>query len=780
MRELSRNIFLLRLLVGAVVGLASLNVSAQGRVEVAAFLNARVQNVDASLLGYGIRTVGRTSSNHAQDRGVSVVDTLNSEVEGFSAVRDSVAVRGEDTLMPEDTLTAVQLSQISVLASRVPIVWHKQARMVSSLNATAIGNSPSQSINDLLKYSVSVDVRQRGPIGAQTDVGIRGGNSEQAAILLNGINISDPQTAHNSFDLPLSVLQVEGIDILEGPSGKITGSSSLLGAVNVRTHISDVNRLLVNAETGSFGYLSVGFKYDFAGLKRFQGSPLAANTYHEAESAEYSSGKIVSAHSNRESLDASSSYFESVSSAPQFKNSISASYTSSDGYSRSVDGHLNMDYKTLKAFYEGQFRDDDVQVNWFAGLSNKDWGSNRFYAAAYDEQFEHTFKSFTAVKAHNLKGRLTISPSLYWNHTNDRFELFRGNPDAYPFNYHKTNVYGANLNNYFRWAGGTTAFGGEIRNEDLLSGNLGEPLDKPKHIRGTDRNYEYGLNRTNTSFFLEHNVITELFTVSAALLAIKNSWAQMDMKVYPSADLSVEMLNKEDSRLRLFASYNSSLRMPSVTELYYSVGGHKADKHLKPEEVKALEGGLRFSSATVTSSASLFRNRMTNLIDWIRRTADGEEAVWQSVNFGKIKSTGILLQTAWTPRFHSSIFNLKCINLAYSYIDQKAQETSGIQSMYTLEYLRHKFIASADIEIVPALTLSLFYRFQDRVGSFTTTSGEEKPYKPYSILDARLSYLWRHFTFYAEGNNLSDVTYYDHGSIPQPGFWFISGVKFSF
>lgn len=660
-----------------------------------------------------------------------VVSGLSAHAQDRGALRDvdSVAVN------QEDTLTAVQLSQISVLASRVPIVWHKQARMVSSINAAAIGNSPSQSINDLLKYSASIDVRQRGPIGAQTDVGIRGGNSEQAAILLNGINISDPQTAHNSFDLPLSVLQVEGIDVLEGPSGKITGSSSLLGAVNVRTHISDVNRLLVNAETGSYGYLSVGFKYDFAGLKN---------------------------------------------SEPQFKNSISASYTRSDGYSRSEAGHLNMDYKTLKAFYEGQYRDDDVQVNWYAGLSNKDWGSNRFYAAAYDEQFEHTFKSFTAVQAHNLKGRLTISPSLYWNHTNDRFELFRNNPEAYPFNYHKTNVYGANLNNYFKWAGGTTAFGGEIRNEDLLSGNLGEPLSKSRHIRGTDRNYEYGLNRTNTSFFLEHNVITERFTVSAALLAIKNSWAEMDMKVYPSADLSLALLGNGDNRLRLFASYNSSLRMPSVTELYYSVGGHKADKHLKPEEVKALEGGLRFSSATVTSSVSIFRNRMTNLIDWIRSTTEGDEAVWQSVNFGKIKSTGILLQISWTPDFHASAFNLKRINLAYSYIDQRTRETAGIQSMYTLEYLRHKFIASADIEIVPSVQLSLFWRFQDRTGTFTTTSGEVKPYKPYSILDARLSYLWKHFTFYAEGNNLTGITYYDHGSIPQPGFWFISGVKFTF
>ncbi len=654
----------------------------------------------------------------------------HSGLSGGMIEKDSVAV--------EDT-SSVYLSEISVLASRVPIVWHKQARLVTSIDGKAIRQTPSQSINDVLKYNASVDVRQRGPIGAQTDVGIRGGSAEQAAVLLNGINISDPQTAHNSFDLPLTMLQIDGIDVLEGPSGKITGSSSLMGAINVRTRISDVNRLFANVETGSYGYMSVGLKYDLAELK-------AAD--HEGK--------------------------------PHFKNSLSASYTRSDGYSRSADGHLNMDFKALKAFYEGQYKDSDVELAWYAGLSNKDWGSNRFYAAKYDEQFEHTFKTFAAVKGHNTKGFLTISPSLYWNRTEDRFELFRNNPDAYPFNYHKTNVYGLNLNNYFRWAGGTTAFGGEIRNEDLVSGNLGEPLDHPKHIKGTDRTYDYGLNRTNTSFFLEHNIIQERFTVSAAMLAIKNSWAEMNMQFYPSADISAVLYEQGGRMLRLFTSYNSSLRMPSVTELYYSVGGHKADKHLKPEEVKALELGLKYNSDIFTASASAFRNRTTNLIDWIRNTAAGDEALWESVNFGKINSRGVLLQAEFKPELHSRVLNLRSINLSYGYIHQTKAKSSEYQSMYALEYLRHKFVASAQLDIVKDLALTLFYRHQDRVGSFTDSDGQVKKFKPYGVLDAKLSYKWKGFDFYVEANNLTDHVYYDFGQIAQPGFWFMTGVRFSF
>jgi iron complex outermembrane receptor protein len=72
-------------------------------------------------------------------------------------------------------------------------------------------------------------------IGAQTDVSIRGGNDEQITILLNGINICDPQTGHNAFDLPVDLSDIERIEVLEGPAGRIYGTSSLLGAINIVT-----------------------------------------------------------------------------------------------------------------------------------------------------------------------------------------------------------------------------------------------------------------------------------------------------------------------------------------------------------------------------------------------------------------------------------------------------------------------------------------------------------------------------------------------------------------
>ena len=170
------------------------------------------------------------------------------------AKADGVSVRTDlDGLGMADTVRAVMLGGVDVTASRAPLAGGRAPRIVTVLDRGAIAAAPAQSVNDLLKYAVGVDVRQRGPIGAQTDVSIRGGTSEHIAILLDGVNICDPQTGHNSFDLPVDVSDIERIEIIEGPAGRIFGTSSLLGAVNIVTKTASGSGGDIRAEGGSFG-----------------------------------------------------------------------------------------------------------------------------------------------------------------------------------------------------------------------------------------------------------------------------------------------------------------------------------------------------------------------------------------------------------------------------------------------------------------------------------------------------------------------------------------------
>ena len=688
---------------------------------------------------------------HFTNKGYSLFSCLGREVViGVLSVATLSHATADGVTTNEELVTAdstrtnreVMLEGVSVMGTRAPLTQSQQARMVTVLTRDDIQAAPVQSVNDLLKLAVGVDVRQRGPIGAQTDVSVRGSNYEQITVLLNGINICDPQTGHNSFDFPVDISDIERIEVLEGPAARVYGTSSLVGAINVVTapllsplqggrckEGKSVWNVDARAEGGSYGYLSVGGRVALSPCR----------------------GELKGGF-----------------------HSLSASYTRSDGYSRNKAGALNADYRGRKLFYQGRYDNGQLHVHWHAGMSVKDFGSNTFYGVSSDNQFEHTFKTYTALQADAKCGRVHIKPAVYWNRFADRFEYFRGEPDRVKYNYHLTNVYGLNLNSYVDWVGGRTAVGAEIRFEDLMSSNLGEPLSRKHSIHGTDRDYEYGLNRTNIQFILEHNVVWNSLTVSAGLVAVNNSWADMGVRVYPSIDAGYRIGN----HWKVYASYNASLRMPSVTELYYSVGGYKADKYLKPEEVSAVETGIRYLGYSVMGKACVYYNRYKNLIDWIRHTDQGPDAPWESVNFGEINALGVEASVEMNLlHLFPSQHLLKRFHLAYSYIHQDKEEEAGVQSRYALEYLRNKLIAGLQLNLWKQLELGISYRLQNRTGSYTDVNGAVCPYGTYGIVDVRLQWQSPHVCVYLEANNLFSRKYVDYGNIPQPGLWVMSGIK---
>ena len=617
------------------------------------------------------------------------------------------------------TAREMMLDEVSVTGSRAPLTKSQAARMVTVLDRQDIAQAPVQSVNDLLKYAVGVDVRQRGPIGAQTDISIRGGTQDQIILLLNGINICDPQTGHNAMDLPVDLSDIVRIEVIEGPAGRIYGSSSLVGAINIVTRPAQATSTDVSLEAGSYGYAKV---------------------------------------SGRTNLKQG-----------RWNNQLSAGYARSDGYSRSKAGGLNTDFSGAKGFYQGQYEDDDVRLNWHLGIADKGWGSGTSYATPKwqaDNQYEHTTKLYSAIQGETKCGRLHFAPSIYWNQNRDRYEGYRGEPEKMKYNYTRTNVYGVSLNAYFDWAAGRTAFGAEVRNEDLVSGNLGEPLSEPKHISGTDRDYTLGVNRTNISGYLEHNLLLKNLTISAGLVAVKNTWSNMNMTVYPGIDISY----RPTPNWRLHAAVNTSLRMPSFTEMYYKLQGYKADPHLKPEEMTAIEAGVTYANSVITLGATGWIHRGRNMIDWIMDTSLGDDAVWQSVNHAKVNSVGA--EANAKVRIKNSE-----LRVSYSFINQDKESEPNIVSQYALEYLRHKLIANALVPIVDKLTLGVNLRWQDRVGQYTDFEGRAQDYKPYALVDTRLTWQEPKYKLYLEANNLFDTTYHDYGLVEQPGRWIIAGVN---
>jgi len=608
------------------------------------------------------------------------------------------------------------LDSVTVTATRVPMALHSSARIVTLLDSVTIASAPAETVNDLLKYALGVDVRQRGAMGMQTDISIRGGTYNQVAVLLDGINITDPQTGHNSFDFPVNLCDIERIEVLEGPAARVYGTSSLLGAVNIVTRKTPENVATASLEGGSF---------------RSLGATASAEIRHRGGF-----------------------------------NSVSAGYQRSDGFSRNAAGGLNSDFGAFKAFWHGGHDFGRRNLSWQAGVSNKDFGSSTFYSASFDDQFEHTLKTFASVKSEG-KGALHFTPALYWNHGEDRFELFRNGPDKFPFNYHKTDVIGANLNFRTETRWGQTAFGAEGRHERIISTNLGERLAQPRGV------YVCGLDRTAFNLFLEHHVVVGRLSASAGLTTVYNTGNREGIRLFPGIDANFRLTDA----VRIYASYNTSYRMPTFTELYYSVGGHLADPNLKAEKLRAWEGGVKYLGRGVRAVAAVYYNQGYDLIDWIKDTSAGEDAPWMSVNHTRLNTFGQEVSIRLTPPeiLGRPGFFFRSLSLGYSHQSQDKPLEAHRRSLYSQEYIRHKVVVQADFRLWDNLAIDLSWRYVDRNTNSSLLT-------PYALLDAKLSYDFPHLNLYLRANNLLDRAWYDFGDIPQPGIWLMAGIfcKLSF
>ncbi|MCR5678850.1 MAG: TonB-dependent receptor [Prevotella sp.] len=642
-----------------------------------------------------------------------------------------------------------RLDGIDVTGSQAPQALGQAARMVTVLSHDDIQGAPVQSVNDLLKLTVGIDVRQRGPSGIQTDIGVRGGTQEQTAILLNGINIGDPQTAHNVLDLPIDVSDIERIEVLEGPAARVVGAPSLTGAINIVTHSGrggmpqaddkevTATKATVNLEGGSYGYAKAGFSLN-------------------------SQPSLLFSH-------------------------LSASYRRSDGYSHSRNGRLNTGFSGSKAFYHGSYDNDCMNISWHVGLADKGWGSGTFYATPRwqaDEQYEHTTKLFTAIQAETKHGWLKLRPTIYWNRYSDRYEGYHDQPQTMPYNYNRCDIIGAGLDGDISWAAGHTAIGAELRREDLLSANLGEPLEEPHHIWGTARDYTLGICRTNLTAHLEHSILLTRFTLAAGIVATCSSLSPLTSHLsrptfYPGIDASLRL----SSNMKVYASLNTSLRRPSFTEMYYKLQGYSANPQLKAEEMMAIEAGMKWLAPAVQLTACLWHHHGKNMIDWIMDTRQGAGAEWQSVNHTRLNSFGAEANATWQlSQMIPGQTLFRSVSIGYCYITQDKVEEEGIVSQYALEYLRHKLVAHIDLQPMPQLTARIGLRWHDRVGSYTDFSGEANSYRPYALMDCRVTWSGaRHYSIFAEATNLLNNRHYvDYGNVSQPGRWVIAGISLSF
>ncbi len=145
--------------------------------------------------------------------------------------------------------------QVVVTGTWQPVPLEESDRSVQtySLSQSALlFASPA----DVFSLDSSVQVQGRAPNGVQGDLSIRGGSFAQTLVLLNGIRLSDAQSAHHNLDLPVPLDAITNIEVLRGSGSTLYGSDAVAGVVNVVTRPVDPEtpiEMRLRAAYGSFG-----------------------------------------------------------------------------------------------------------------------------------------------------------------------------------------------------------------------------------------------------------------------------------------------------------------------------------------------------------------------------------------------------------------------------------------------------------------------------------------------------------------------------------------------
>ncbi|SHF82692.1 iron complex outermembrane recepter protein [Mariniphaga anaerophila] len=625
--------------------------------------------------------------------------------------------------MSQDTSSVkmeYDLEEIEVSASRAPSVYSEIARVLTVIDTKSIEQGPATSVQELLEQVAAIDVRQRGAEGVQADISIRGGTFDQTLILLNGINITDPQTGHHNLNLPVSLSQIERIEVLKGPAARVYGPNAFSGAINIVTKQNAGKMLEAQVNAGSYKYFDSNLSAGFA--------------------------------------------------TGQMNHLLAGNYKSSDGY---ID---NTDFNSTNVFYSGNLSSAIGKLSAQAGYTDKGFGANSFYTPVYPDQYESTQTTFSSVRLESLT-KFNLTPALYFRRHSDKFMLFRNeSPDWYEnHNFHRTDVKGASLNSWYLWKAGKTSVGAEFRSEKILSNVLGEEMPSFVKVPGEDAFYTKSKNRQIMSLFAEHIFYLNNFTLSTGIMGNHISDEKSEWNFFPGIDISYRL----SSSLKAVASWNTSLRMPTFTDLYYSGRTNIGNPLLKPEKSKMLEGGIKMNSKFVNGHLVVFHSRGTNIIDWVKTESDD---LWKSMNHTSIVNTGFELDMEFSHWKLLGVNRQGSIRLGYVYNNQDKMSGELI-SYYVLDNLKHKLVASLNQPVSGNLSFNINFTYQNREGTYTSynngSSGSETSYNPFWLVDTKLLYQRNNFKFYVTANNLFNKRYFDLGNIAQPGRWLKTGISYN-
>ena len=150
----------------------------------------------------------------------------------------------------------VALPTVVVTPTRLPTPESEVGSSITVITEEEIQRKQERTLPDALKDVPGLNVVQTGGPGGTTSVFIRGANSNQTKVLIDGIDATDPATGTFNFEHILT-WDIERVEVVRGPQSGLYGADAIGGVINIITKKgSGPAQFAGSLEGGSFGTLN--------------------------------------------------------------------------------------------------------------------------------------------------------------------------------------------------------------------------------------------------------------------------------------------------------------------------------------------------------------------------------------------------------------------------------------------------------------------------------------------------------------------------------------------
>ena len=620
-------------------------------------------------------------------------------------------------LAAETVDDANAVDQVVVTAGRAADKLSETPVSTTVITAETLRQRQAVVVSDLLSRTPGVTVTRNGGVGGSTQVRIRGAETDQTAVLIDGVKLNDPSSTGGGYNFAtLLAGDVDRIEVLRGPQSTLWGSQAIGGVVSMITKTPDgplSGDATVEGGSRATAYARVGLGAggDWGGWRLAAGSYTTAgvSNFDEAMGGKEKDGYHNTAVSGRldlkvaewATLDARLSYaagrneFDGFP-APAFAFADTAEY----GKTKELVSYLG------------------------TRLSSFDGALESRIGYAYTQTDRDNYNPDQAVTTKTFDARGTDS-SLEYQGTWTINPIWRA-------------VFGAETERtWFRTAAPSDF----------------DPNPTPgRHATGMDSVYGQlqakpaeGLTLTGGVRYDDHDTFGSATTFQAGATWTPNSGATI-----------------------FRANYGEGFKAPSLYQLYSDYG----NTDLKPEEAKSWDIGVEHSvlEGRLRGSVTYFDRDTTNQIDFLSNNIPPNFGGY--ANTAKTQATGVEVEGSF------EVNSLLTLSGNYTNMDAVNKSAGANYGKDLVRRAGETANADAELSLPNGLTAGVTMQY---VGHSFDNAANTRRLKSYVLTDVRVSYpLNDTFELYGRVENLFDQQYetlYRYGTLGRGAF---AGVRARF